>query len=286
MRRWLLVAVSCALAGCGPAPPHVTVASKNFAEQLVLGEIIAQQLEQDGMTVERQLNLGGTLLAHNALTSGAIDLYPEYTGTALMAVLKLPPGHDPKTVFDQVAKEYESKWRLRWLAPLGFNNTFAMTVRGDEARGGSLQSISDAARRPAPWKMGAGYEFLQRADGFAGLRAAYQLKVDGDPVTMDLGLLYQSLMSKQVDMVAANATDGQLSALDVKVLEDDRHYFPPYQCAVVVREEALAREPRLAPSLAKLAGKFDNRTMQRLNHEADTKHRPIADIARDFLRSK
>jgi osmoprotectant transport system substrate-binding protein len=285
MRGWMLVALSCLLGGCGPAPPHVTVASKNFAEQLVLGEIIAQQLERRGMNVERKLNLGGTLVAHNALTSGAIDLYPEYTGTALMAVLKLPAGHDPKAVFDEVAKEYEGNWQLRWLPPLGFNNTFAMTVRGETARAGGFKSISDAARRPPPWKLGVGYEFMQRSDGYAGLRSTYQLKVDGDPVTMDLGLLYQSLMAKQVDMVAASATDGQLSALDVKVLEDDRHYFPPYQCAVVVREAALAREPRLGPALKELSGKFDDVTMRRLNHAADTKHRPIADIAAEYLRS-
>jgi len=285
MTRRLLVVLSCALAGCGPAPPHVTVASKNFAEQLVLGEIIAQHLERRGMNVERKLNLGGTLLAHDALTSGAIDLYPEYTGTALMAVLKLPSGHDPQSVFDTVAKDYEAKWRLKWMPPLGFNNTFAMVIRGDAARAGRFESISDAARRPAPWKLGVGYEFVQRSDGFTGLRSTYQLRVDGDPVTMDLGLLYQSLTTKQVDMVAASATDGQLSALDVKVLDDNRHYFPPYQCAVVVREGALGREPRLGAALQELSGKFDDATMRRLNYEADTKHRPIADIAAEYFRS-
>ena len=273
------------LAGCGPAPPHVTVASKNFAEQLVLGEIIAQHLERRGITVERKLNLGGTLLAQNALTSGAVDLCPEYTGTALTAVLKLPSGRDPKAVFDRVASEYASKWRLRWLPPLGFNNTFAMTVLGEAARSGKLSTISDAARRTAPWKLGVGYEFLQRPDGLTGLRSAYNLRIDGTPVSMDLGLLYQALASKHVEMVAGSATDGQLSALDVKVLDDDKHYFPPYQCAIVVREDALAREPRLRPALDELSGKFDDRTMRRLNHEADTVHRPIADIARDFLRS-
>ena len=192
MRAGLLITACWMLAGCGPSPPHVTVASKNFAEQLVLGEITAQHLEKRGMTVERKLNLGGTLLAHNALTSGDIDLYPEYTGTALTAVLKHPSGQDPRAVYDEVAKEYESRWRLRWLPPLGFNNTFAITVLGETARSGGMATISDAARRQAPWKLGVGYEFLQRPDGFNGFRSTYSLRVDGDPVSMDLGLLYKA----------------------------------------------------------------------------------------------
>jgi osmoprotectant transport system substrate-binding protein len=269
--------------GCSRTRP-LTVGSKNFTEQIVLGEIIAQQLERRlPGKVERKLDLGGTLLAQQALRNGEIDLYPEYTGTALTAVLKLAPSSDPAAVLERVRAEYRKRWRLEWLDPLGFDNTFAMVVRGPDARAQGIESLTDAARRKQGWALGVGYEFLQRPDGLAGLLRTYHLPLAGSPKSMDLGLLYSALEQKQVDMAAASATDGMLSVLDVKVLRDDLHYFPPYQAAVVVRAEALAAHTGLRAALDQLSGKLTAAAMRDLNHQVDGKHRPVAEVAREWL---
>jgi glycine betaine/choline ABC-type transport system substrate-binding protein len=273
-----------ALASCG-ARTRIVVGSKNFTEQVILGEILAQQIERRlGVPVERYLNLGGTLLVHEAMVQGSIDLYPEYTGTALMAVLKRPPATDPAAVLAEVRAAYESRWKLAWLSPLGFNNTFAMIVRGDAARASKLATLSDAARA-GPWHLGVGAEFQQRADGLPGLLRTYGLRLNGDPVTMDLGLLYSALDSRKVDMIAANSTDGPAAVRDVTILADDRHYFPPYDCAVVAREETLAHYPALRPALEQLSGKLTAATMRRLNQQVDGERRPAAEVARGFLDS-
>ncbi len=285
MDRTALVALLSAalLAGCGRGP-RIVVGSKNFTEQVILGEILAQQLERRlGAPVERRLNLGGTLLAHEALVSGAIDLYPEYSGTALTAILKSDPVSDPAAVYDKVRPEYERRWRLTWLPPLGFNNTFAIAVRGESARSSHLSTISDAARRRDGWRLGVGYEFLRRPDGLEGLQRTYHLPLQGAPVSMDLGLLYQALQGGQVDMVAANSTDGLLSKLDVKVLSDDKAYFPPYQCAVVVRERSLAAHPRMRSTLEELSGRISEDSMRKLNYQVDGEHRPVREVAAEFL---
>ncbi len=277
----LLAMLLSALAGCGPKPV-VVIGSKNFTEQALLGEIVAQHLERRlHIAVGRKFNLGGTLLAQGALTAGAIDLYPEYTGTALTAVLKRPPSKDPSSVLAEVRQQYERQWRLRWLEPLGFNNTFAMIIRGEEARKG-IKTLSQASAAHA-WRFGAGYEFKQRPDGLAGLLHAYGLRLEGDAVTMDLGLLYAALKSRKVDMIAANSTDGLASVLDVAILEDDRHYFPPYQCALVVREDSLGRVPGLQDALGELSGKLPDAVMRKLNFEVDGEHRPPAQVASRFL---
>lgn len=269
--------------GCSRVRP-LTVGSKNFTEQIVLGEIIAQQLERRlGGSVGRKLDLGGTLLAHQALRNGEIDVYPEYTGTALTAVLKLAPSSDPGAVLARVRAEYRRRWRLEWLDPLGFDNTFAMVIRGPDARAQGIETLSDAARRKQGWTLGVGYEFLQRPDGLAGLLRTYSLPLAGSPKSMDLGLLYSALEQKQVDMAAASATDGMLSVLDVKVLRDDRRYFPPYQAATVVRAESLAAHPGLRAALDQLAGKLTAAAMRDLNHQVDGKHRPVAEVARAWL---
>jgi len=272
------------LASCG-THPHIVVGSKNFTEQVIVGEILAQQIERRlGVPVERYLNLGGTMLVHEAMVQGSIDLYPEYTGTALMAVLKRPPATDPAAVLAEVRAAYQSRWKLAWLPPLGFNNTFAMIVRGEAARAGKLTTLSDAAGA-GPWRLGVGAEFQQRADGLPGLLKTYGLRMDGDPVTMDLGLLYQALDSRKVDMIAANSTDGPAAVRDVTILADDRHYFPPYDCAVVVREETLARYPGLLGALEQLSGKLPDQTMRRLNQQVDGARHPAAQVAREFLDS-
>ena len=282
MDRTKAIALLTALlfASCS-RPAGIVVGSKNFTEQVLLGEILAQQIERRmGVPVTRKLDLGGTLLAHEALTSRSIDLYPEYTGTALTSVLKRMPAADPKVVLGTVRDAYHNQWRLSWLAPLGFNNTFAMVVRRSE----KVRTLSDAAQAH-PWHMGVGYEFQQRPDGLDGLLKTYNLRLTGDPVNMDLGLLYSALQGNKVDMIAANSTDGLISVLDVTVLADDRHYFPPYQCAVVVREDTLMRFPELQAALEQLSGRLSDDVMRRLNYEVDGKHRSNAQVAEEFLGS-
>jgi len=276
----------CLLAGCsgGGGQGQIVVGSKNFSEQVLLGEILAQQIERRlGVKVTRKLNLGGTLLAQGALNSGSIDLYPEYTGTALTAILKQKPLADPGAVIGAVRAGYQP-WKLRWLSPLGFNNTFAMMVRGEEARNAKLETLSEAAKRQS-WRMGVGYEFKQRPDGLDGLVAAYGLRTANDPVTMDLGLLYAALKTRKVDMIAANSTDGLASVMDVKILQDDKHYFPPYECAVVVREDTLAKYPQLESALEQLAGKLPDAVMRKLNNEVDGSHRDPSEVAAEFLKT-
>jgi osmoprotectant transport system substrate-binding protein len=283
--RYIAAAVLLLICTSGCSRTHpLTVGSKNFTEQIILGEIVAQQLERSlHLSVARKLDLGGTLLAQQALRNGEIDMYPEYTGTALTAVLKLPPSSDPAAVMETVRTEYRRRWGLEWLDPLGFDNTFAMVVRGPQARAEGIATLSDAARRKQGWTLGVGYEFLQRPDGLAGLLRTYHLPLDGAPKSMDLGLLYSALEQKQVDMAAANATDGMLSVLDVQVLRDDRHYFPPYQAAVVVRSESLKAHPGLRAALNQLAGKISAAAMRDLNHKVDGAHQPVATVARAWL---
>ncbi len=283
MRRFLILLLALGVTACN-RDPRIRVGSKNFTEQLILGEIVAQHLETRlHAHVSRKLDLGGTLLAQQALENGDIDVYPEYTGTALTAVLKQSPLKDPRAVLDAVRAGYR-QWGLEWLEPLGFENTFAMAVRTEDAQRRHARTLSEAAASGA-WKMGVGYEFARREDGLPGLEKVYGLKLAGAPKTMDLGLLYQALSRSQVDMVAGNSTDGMLSVLPITVLADDRHYFPPYQCALVVRQAAEGQFPGLRAVLTELSGRIDSDTMRRLNYELDGKHRPAREIARDFLKS-
>ena len=276
-RKAAVAVLALFAAGCGRTD-HIVVGSKNFTEQFILGEIAAQQLENRlGRKVDRKLNLGGTLLAHNALVYGEIDLYPEYTGTALTAVLKQEPNRSSAEVLGRVRDGYR-RWNVEWLDPLGFNNTFAMAIRGEDARRDGVRTLSGARRRR--WILGAGYEFANRPDGLAGFQKTYDLPLDGAPVTMDLGLLYQALEQKRIDMAAANSTEGLLFAKDFVVLEDDQHFFPPYEAAFAIRA-SLPGQARLA--LAELSGRFTDTTMRRLNYEVAGKHRAVADVARDFL---
>jgi glycine betaine/choline ABC-type transport system substrate-binding protein len=281
-RTPFLILICLLAAGCS-SRPRIVVGSKNFTEQVLLGEIIALHIERRlGLEVDRKLNLGGTLLAHEALKGGSIDLYPEYTGTALTAVLKRPVVKDAAEALQQVRQGYR-QWQLEWLAPLGFNNTFAMIVRAGTASEQNLRTLSDAARRTAPWRLGVGYEFTQRPDGLDGLVHTYGLRLNRDPVAMDLGLLYPALQQKTIDMAAGSATDGALARPDFIVLADDRRYFPPYECAMVVRQGTLERYPRLRDALAELAGSIPESAMRRMNQAVDLEHRPATDVAREFL---
>ncbi len=271
------------LTSCGPRT-NIVVASKNFTEQVILGEIAAQQIERRlSVHVDRKLNLGGTLLAQQALVSGQIDLYPEYTGTALTAVLKQPPTADANAAFQTVSRMYLDQFHLKWLKPLGFDDTFAMVVRSADANSLPAPTLSAAAARE--WRLGVGYEFLTRSDGLARLDDVYHLRWRGDAKTMDLGLLYQALEQSQIDMAAANSTDGLLSSSRFAVLADDRHAFPPYQACFVVRVAAINKDPRLEPALAELSGKLDEKTMRELNRRVDQDHEPVVQVAHDFLAS-
>ena len=259
------------LASCSSKTHVIRVGSKNFTEQVVLGEIIAQHLENRlHEKIARSLNLGGTLVAQQALINREIDLYPEYSGTALAMVLKAPAGTDLKA-------EYARRFHLAWLDPLGIDNTFAMVVRGNTG----LKTLSEAAR--TSWTLGVGYEFEQRADGLAALKSTYGIQFKGSPKTMDLGLLYKAIEQNQVDMIAASATDGMLSKMDLKVLEDDKHAFPPYQVSIVAREQVLERA-EVRAALNELAGKFTNAKMQELNYQVDVEHRSAGGVAEGFLR--
>jgi osmoprotectant transport system substrate-binding protein len=281
-RTPVLLLIAILATGCA-SKPHIIIGSKNFTEQVVLAEIIAQQIERRlGVEVERKFDLGGTLLAHEALRGGSIDLYPEYTGTALTAVLKRPIIRDAKTAFAEVSQGYR-QWGIEWLPPLGFNDSFAMVVRSETAREQGLKTLSDAARRSKPWRLGVGYEFTQRPDGLDGLVKSYGFHLDGNPVTMDLGLLYPALRSQKIEIAAANATDGMLAHQEFTVLTDDLGYFPPYECAIAIRNDTLQRFPRLKDGLAELSGSISDESMRRMNELVDVEHKPVAEVARDFL---
>ncbi len=271
------------LAGCGHRD-RIVVGAKNFTESDLLAEIVAQQIERrTGLPVERRLHLGGTFVCHEAILAGQIGMYVEYTGTAFTAVLKHPPVQSRDSVYRAVATEYAQRFHLVWLAPFGFNNTFAIVVRDTDAVRHGLRTISDVAPLAPHWKAGFGYEFLERADGYPGLSRVYGLRFSAPPTAMDLGLTYRALADGKVDLIAGNSTDGQIAALDLRSLEDDRHYFPPYEAAVVARADLLERHPEIRRALGELAGKIDDSTMRRLNVEADVQHRDIVLIAREWL---
>ncbi|HEV8380584.1 MAG TPA: glycine betaine ABC transporter substrate-binding protein, partial [Gemmatimonadales bacterium] len=232
---------------------------------------------------ERRLHLGGTFVCHEAIKTGAIDLYVEYTGTAFTAILKQPPLANADSVWRFVNTEYGRRFGLEWLRPFGFNNTFAILVRHADATRYALKTITDLARVAQRWKAGFGYEFLERADGFPGLAARYGLHFSQPPTAMDLGLTSRALADGKVDVIAGNSTDGQIAALDLVQLADDRGYFPPYQAAVVVRKSVLVKFPALSRALDELTGVISDDEMRRLNTLADVQHRDIADIARDWL---
>jgi osmoprotectant transport system substrate-binding protein len=281
VKRVLLVAL--VLWGCARRD-RIVVGAKNFTESDLLAEIVAQQIERrTSLPVERRLHLGGTFVCHRAITAGDIDLYVEYTGTAFTAILKQPPIANPDSVYRFVAAAYARDLKLKWTAPLGFNNTFAILVRRTEAQRYGLRSIADLARMAPRWKAGFGYEFLERADGFAGLAKMYGLTFSQPPTAMDLGLTYRALADRRVDVIAGNSTDGQIAALDLVALSDDRGYFPPYQAAPVVRATLLERHPAVAAALAELGGKISDAEMRRLNALADVEHKDITEIARAWL---
>jgi osmoprotectant transport system permease protein len=262
--------------------PTIRVGSKNFTEQIILGELLAQEIERSGLRVERRLNLGGTFICDRALRSGDIDVYVEYTGTADTAVFKNSVETDPIRVRERVREAYASAG-ITMLPPLGFENTFAILVRGDDARRLGLRTIEDAAPHTRSWQAGFGYEFLQRADGYPGLAERYGLRFAAAPRAMDLSLIYRALTQRQVDLVAGDATSGLIAAYDLFMLEDNRRYFPPYDAVPVARSAALLRHPELRAALERLAGRINVADMRFMNQAVDAGRQDPAAVAREFL---
>jgi glycine betaine/choline ABC-type transport system substrate-binding protein len=286
-RRSLILVASIALLGCNMlGGDRVVVGSKNFTEQTILAELVAQQIERrTGFEVDRRFFMGGTFVCHTAITSGEIDIYVEYTGTALAAILEQPPMQDPTAVYRKVADEYAARYGLTWGQPLGFDNTFAILIRAADASELGVETISQIAEHTPGWRAGFGYEFMEREDGFPGLADTYGLAFAETPRTMDLGLTYRALAGGDVDLIAGNSTDGLIEALELFHLEDDKSYFPPYQAAPVMRDETIAQHPEIAAALAELAGRISDDEMRRLNYLVDVEHRDIAIVAREWLDS-
>ncbi len=289
----VFVAAMCAsLVACAPPRGNsIVVGAKNFTESVVVGELMAQEIEAEfaaeghPQRVERRFYLAGSYLCQQALISGRIDGYVEYSGTALTAILKqpLPKTHDETEVFATIAKLYQQRYNVRVEPGLGFEDTFAMVVRGDEAQRLGLSTISDLKGKSL--RLGVGYEFQARPDGLAGLEKAYGLSF-ATPRVMDLGLLYRALASNQVDVVAGNSTDGPIRAMGFKVLQDDLHYFPPYEAVPLVRDDSLARHPEIGRAMQRLAGKVTADQMQAMNDAVDGKHQDVGDVVRQFRAAK
>jgi osmoprotectant transport system substrate-binding protein len=271
-----------------PAQPHLTIGSKFFTEQVILAELLAQHIEATThIPVDRKTNLGGTLLVHKALLSGDLDLYVEYTGTALTAVLNESPGvDDSAAIYNRVKQQYSQRFNLDVTEPLGFENTFAMVIRGTDAQTLHLRTMSDLALIAPKWRAGVGYEFLERPDGFPGWSTRYNLHFAAAPNVMDLGLLYRALVDHQVDIVAGNSTDGLIDSLHLVALEDDKHYFPPYDAVPIVRHAALEKFPQLRAALADLHNKLTAADMRHLNAQVDADQRDVAAVVRAFRAAK
>lgn len=288
----LLAFALLSLTACAPPrSSHITIGAKNFTEQVILGELLAQEIEAEGGgKVERRFWLAGSYLCQQALVSDRIDGYVEYTGTALTAILKqpLPPmgQRDQASVHATVQRLYEQRFHVQTGPSLGFEDTFAMVVRGDDARRYNLRTISDVARIAPGWRLGVGYEFSERPDGLPGLAAAYDLHFAGPPRTMELGLLYRSLGAYQVDIVAGNSTDGAIQAHGFVALVDDRHYFPPYEAVPLLRDDALARWPAVGKAVARLAGTVSEDEMRAMNFAVETQHGDPGDVVRAFRGKK
>jgi osmoprotectant transport system substrate-binding protein len=278
-----------------PRKPGIVIGSKFFTEQVILAELLAQHIEaRTGIPVERKTNLGGTLLVHKALLAGEIDLYVEYTGTALTAVLNEPPDRSSAVAgnnlsnpsYERVKQLYAQRFNLEVTEPLGFENTFAMVIRGQDAKDLHLRTISDIVQYAPRWRLGVGYEFLERPDGFRGWTDFYNLHFEQTPRVMDLGLIYRALVDRQVDVVAGNSTDGLIDALNLIALEDDRHYFPRYDAVPIVRKPTLDRFPQLRGVLRELGGKISESDIRKMNYAVDVLHRDPLAVVREFRTSK
>jgi osmoprotectant transport system substrate-binding protein len=284
----IFLLLPCLFCGCRKnQKSHLTIGSKFFTEQVILAELLAQHIEaRTGVHVDRKSNLGGTLLCQKALLAGDLDLYVEYTGTALTAVLNESPSFNPHEVYERVKQGYAQRFNLEVTEPLGFENTFAMVVRGEDAQRLHLRNTSDIVPYAPKMRAGFGFEFLERPDGYRGWSQVYGLHFAAAPSVMDLGLIYRALVDKKVDIVAGNSTDGLIEALHLVPLVDDKHYFPPYDAVPIVRRDALAKFPELRAALSDLANKISAEEMRRVNAEVDADQRDPAAVVRNFRMSK
>jgi glycine betaine/choline ABC-type transport system substrate-binding protein len=291
-----VLSVVCLIPACKERQrPGIVIGSKFFTEQVILAELLAQHIEaRTGIPVERKTNLGGTLLVHEALLAGQIDLYVEYTGTALTAVLNEPldrastaAGNSVSNpVYQRVKQLYAQRFNLEVTEPLGFENTFAMVIRGDDAKNLQVRTISDIVHYAPRWRVGVGYEFLERPDGFRGWTHFYDLHFAETPRVMDLGLIYRALVDRQVDLVAGNSTDGLIDALNLIALKDDRHYFPRYDAVPIIRKSTLDRFPQLLAVLNELGGKISESDIRKMNYAVDVAHRDTTEVVREFRLAK
>ncbi|HUS68810.1 MAG TPA: glycine betaine ABC transporter substrate-binding protein [Kofleriaceae bacterium] len=289
--RHVVPALACVALLAGPAAAGggtVTVGSKNFTEQLLLGELIAQVIEhQTDLDVERRFNLAGTQFAFDALRAGDIDVYPEYTGTGLILLLGEPPLRDREALFRRISTVFPQRFGLEWRQSLGFSNTYALAVRRSDERLRDVTTISQLVARAGALEFGTNHEFLERPDGFQQLQEFYGMPIPADRLTsMDPGLMYSAIRDGDVDVIAAFATDGRIDAFDLRLLEDDLHFFPSYEAAPLVRQAALREHPALGPALDRLAGVLTDAEMRRLNHAVDHGGRPVAEVAQEFLHGK
>jgi osmoprotectant transport system substrate-binding protein len=281
----LVVTLAC-LTSCRAPKPQIVIGSKFFTEQVVLAELLAQHIEaHTGIHVERKTNLGGTLLVHKAMQAGQVDLYVEYTGTALNAVLNESPTGDSSAVYQRVKQLYGERFNFEVTEPLGFENTFAMVIRGEDAQQLHLRRMSELVPVTPKWRIGVGFEFLERSDGFRGWSERYGLHFAQQPSVMDLGLIYRALQDHKVDIVAGNSTDGVIDSLHLVILEDDRHYFPPYDAVPIVRRATLDKFPQLRGVLAELGGKITGSDMRHLNYLVDGEQRDVAAVVREYRQS-
>ncbi|NJL60935.1 MAG: ABC transporter substrate-binding protein [Methylacidiphilales bacterium] len=283
----IIVTTSCNQTQTSSGNRDIIIASKDFTEQDILGELISQQIEATtNLKVERKPRLGGSFICHEALTKGAIDGYIEYSGTAFTTILKQPVINDSEQVYQRLKQGYAQKFNLEVMEPLGFENTFAMIIRGEDAKKYNIKTLSEAAQYTPKWRGGFGYEFTEREDGFPGLAKTYNLQFRQRPSTMSLDLIYRALTQGLVDMVAGNSTDGQISRLGLVVLEDDKKYFPPYAAVPIFRQETLKKYPELSPVISKLAGKITADEMRQLNYLVEGELRDVKDVVSEFRKIK
>ncbi|MGI2905993.1 glycine betaine ABC transporter substrate-binding protein [Tolypothrix sp. VBCCA 56010] len=277
---------SCQLNSNNQSGVDIVVASKGFTEQDILSELLAQQIETTtNLKVERR-RFTSALVTHNALIAGKIDAYVEYTGTAFTSILKQKVINDPKVVYEKLKQAYAQQFNLEVMKPLGFENTFAMIIRGADAKRYNIQTLSQAAEYTPQWRGGFGYEFVEREDGFPGLAKTYDFRFAKPPRLMDLGLIYRALLQKQVDMINGNSTDGQIARLGLVVLKDDKQYFPPYEAAPIVRQAILKKYPEVKKAIAQLSGKITADEMRQLNYLVEGELQDIKDVVREFRKSK
>jgi osmoprotectant transport system permease protein len=270
-----------------PSDGTVVIGSKNFTEQVILGEILAQQIEaKTDLNVDRRFNLGGDIICFEAVKAGKIDGYVDYTGTAFTTILKNKPISDAKKVYQQVKQAYQEEFQLDVFPSLGFENTFAIAIRSEDAKRFNVKTLSQAAEYSPQWKAGFGYEFFEREDGYRGLAKTYGLKFAQTPQAMDLGLLYKALSEKQVDLVAGNSTDGLIPALNLVVLKDDKRYFPPYEAVPVFNQKSVEKYPQLRDAIAQLNGKISAAEMQKLNYLVDEREQSVRKVVQEFMQTR